>query len=268
MNLIRILIIFTFCASMACKQGPKIIESTGQEQVNAVSSTGIFSDAAPQSKNSESGVSSFSDDLHKVKVIEVLPTDKYVYLNVEEEGEDTYWIATRKQEINKGESYFYRGGLLKTQFESKEYNRIFDKIFLVSNIVPANHSSGAVKSSQRQSTSGQTNNATMATSKSALSDAVKEASTSISELVNNKEAYEGQKVQLSGMVTKVNPNIMGRNWIHLKDGSMDNYDLVITSSVAIPEGHEVSLVGIVTLDRDFGAGYSYDLLVENAELVR
>ncbi len=70
-----------------------------------------------------------------------MPTDRYVYLRVSE-GKHEFWIATRKQEVEKGSIYYYKGGLLKTHFESKEYQKVFDTIYLVSSLVPENHSKG------------------------------------------------------------------------------------------------------------------------------
>ena len=61
---------------------------------------------------------------------------------------------------------------------------------------------------------------------------------------------------------------MGRNWIHLRDGSQDDYDFVVTSSSMIPEGHVVTLSGTLNLDKDFGAGYRYDIIVENAQVIK
>ena len=95
-----------------------------------------------------------------------------------------------------------------------------------------------------------------------IRDFQSEGSIKIKELVENKEKYAGQEVQLSGEVIKVNPNIMGRNWIHLIDGTMDDYDLVITTDINIPEGAFVTLKGQVSLDKDFGAGYFYEVIVE------
>jgi hypothetical protein len=163
-------------------------------------------------------------------------------------------------DVELGKQYFFRGGLLKTHFESKEYNRIFEKVYLVSNLVPSEHSQTESKTVSAE-----------AETKAVVSDVKiehKEGSISIKELVDNKSKYKDQTVQLTGNVVKVNPNIMGRNWIHIKDGTLDDYDLVITSSVAIPEGHIVSLKGQVKLDQNFGAGYTYELIVENAEIVR
>jgi hypothetical protein len=60
---------------------------------------------------------------------------------------------------------------------------------------------------------------------------------------------------------------MGRNWVHLRDGTQDDFDLVITCSMMIPGGHKVTVVGTVALDKDFGAGYTYGILLEGGEVV-
>ena len=78
------------------------------------------------------------DELHTVVVDEVLPATKYVYVHVSE-GANQFWVATALKDVHVGETYFYKGGLLKTNFESKEYNRTFERIYLVSQFVPAKH---------------------------------------------------------------------------------------------------------------------------------
>jgi hypothetical protein len=198
-----------------------------------------------------------NDKIHIVTVNEVLPTSKYVYLNVNE-GDEQFWVAAIKQEANVGDSYMYKGGILKRNFESKEYNRVFDVVYLVTNLVP-------VKKAPKTDTDQLENTETENTSEE-LTLIEHEGSIKISELVSNPKKYEGQSVQLSGRVSKINPNIMKRNWIHLQDGSKDDYDLVITSDTFVPEGSIITVKGTVTLNIDFGAGYQYDILVENGIL--
>lgn len=241
----------------SCNRGPKIISSP-VETAPSQSSTGIFSDvgSVPTTASIETKV----DDMHSVLVNEVLPTDKYIYLNVTE-NDETFWIATGKREVNKGETYIYKGGLLKTNFESKEYNRTFDKIFLVSNIVPDTHGHDHnVANPQKIETHSVEDS-------SLPRNIEKEGSIKISSLVSDPKKYEGKSIQISGECVKINPNIMGKNWIHLKDGSKDDYDLVITSDMIVPEGHVVTMSGIVSLDKDFGAGYRYDIIVEDGKII-
>ena len=90
----------------------------------------------------------------------------------------------------------------------------------------------------------------------------------ISDLVSDPKKYEGHTVQLSGKCVKVNPNIMNLNWIHLQDGSKDDFDMVITTNTFVPEGKLITIRAVVSLNRDFGAGYKYDLILENGTLVQ
>ena len=80
----------------------------------------------------------------------------------------------------------------------------------------------------------------------------------------------GQMVTVRGKVTKYNAGIMGRNWIHLQDGSGSEvdgtHDLVVTTDAGIAAGNVITIKGIVALDQDFGAGYKYPLLVEEATI--
>ena len=240
----------------SCGDNPKVIAAKGDDS-SLEKKTGIFSDGGLDvAIQPESGA--VSKDVHTVVVEEILPTSKYVYLYVKE-GEKKFWIATGKQEVEMGATYFYKGGLLKRNFESKEHNRIFDELYLVSRVVPVNHGgsdAAVVNTDENVSTSSEPRNINV------------EGSVKIADLVANPEKYEGQIIQISGECVKVNPNIMERNWMHLKDGSKDDYDLVVTSKMAVPQGHIVTMKGKVVLNKDFGAGYRYDILLEDGELVR
>lgn len=264
MNNIRILFIPILLSliTIGCNRGPKIIPITTEEtQRIPPVSTGIFSNDGISTTPQDGAM---SDDIHTVIVNEVLPTEKYIYLNVNE-GEETFWIATQKKEVKKGETYFYKGGLMKTNFESKEYKRTFDRIYLVSNIVPVNHGSSEMAEELADETGSTEMNADNGNQ---IKNIIKTGSIRISEIIGNPKKYEGQTVQISGQCTKLNANIMGRNWIHLNDGSNEGRDMIITSEVAVPEGHVVTMKGIVNLNRDFGAGYKYDIIIEEGEIIK
>lgn len=195
-----------------------------------------------------------ASDWKTVTVDEVLNTQKYSYLNVKEAG-DTYWLATLKADFQKGMELSYRGGLLKTNFKSIEYDRVFEKLYLVSEI----RSSGkAITTAEPVLSAGNA----MA-SKPNL-----EGVTKLSDIVANPEKFKNKKVKVYGEVTKVNQMIMDRNWLHIKDGTADKYDFVLTSQSSVPVGHSVLFEGIISIDKDFGAGYSYPILLENATFVK
>ncbi|NOZ52432.1 MAG: hypothetical protein GXP08_04710 [Gammaproteobacteria bacterium] len=78
----------------------------------------------------------------------------------------------------------------------------------------------------------------------------------------------GKQVQIRGKVVKVNNGIMKRNFLHVKDGSgkEGTDDLIVTSKQTANIGDDVTVIGTVVLDTDFGFGYAYPLLVEKSEI--
>jgi len=94
----------------------------------------------------------------------------------------------------------------------------------------------------------------------------------VAELYAKKASLNKQKVTVRGRVVKVNPNIMGRNWIHIQDGTGDpaknTYDLVVTSTDIAKIGDIVAIEGTLATDKDFGFGYKYDVIVEDSVLTK
>ncbi|MEN8125360.1 MAG: GW dipeptide domain-containing protein [Bacteroidota bacterium] len=248
-----------FIIVTACNKGPKDISPLDDK--NFEKNTGIFSketsDYTPIKTNQ-----SLSNEMHKVIIKEIITATKYTYLNVQE-NDKQFWIATRKQDVNKGGTYYYNGGLLKTNFESKEHNKIFDTIYLVTSLVQEIHGINSPKTDTQISKQNIKEKPTASSEKIIK----QEGSITIADLVENSKKYEGKTVQISGKCVKINPNIMGKNWIHIKDGSKDDYDLIITSDKFVKEGTMITIKATVTLNKDFGAGYKYDLILENGIII-
>lgn len=91
----------------------------------------------------------------------------------------------------------------------------------------------------------------------------------VEEVYKEKDALANGKVVVRGKVVKVNPGIMGKNWLHVRDGSGGDgtNDLTVTTAGALPDVGEVVVVaGTVVLDQDFGMGYQYPVIVQDAEI--
>jgi len=97
-----------------------------------------------------------------------------------------------------------------------------------------------------------------------------EGGKTIGEIWNERQALAGQTVTFRGEVVKrPPPRIMGRNWIHLRDGTTGEGDigeLTVTTSASPEVGSTILVSGTVFIDRDFGYGYRYDLLIEDASI--
>ena len=208
-----------------------------------------------------------SRKMHKVVVKEVIPGNKYVYVLVEEDGR-SFWISSGMQELKKGETYYYSESILKTGFESKEHKRVFDTLYLVTTLVPEAHGQDMHSFNPGSSDKEQLEIVKKSIVEEEDSTAVFAGRIRIADLVDDPEKYAGKKVELKGLCSKVNPGIMGRNWLHLQDGSKDDYDLVITSSETVEKGAEVTIRGLVKLNVDLGSGYAYPILVENGVIVQ
>jgi hypothetical protein len=90
----------------------------------------------------------------------------------------------------------------------------------------------------------------------------------VESLNQNKATLVGQTVSAQGKVVKVNNGIMGRNFVHVQDGTGDasSNNLIVTSKQTAAVGDQVSVSGVVAVNRDFGSGYSYPLLIEEATI--
>lgn len=258
-NMQRIVIFFFLSLGIsltACNRGPKVIESDSASAEQTGSADHIHtSDQA--AKNT-----SLSDE-HIVKVEEVLDTEKYSYLHVSENGEK-FWIAIPRMDIEVGETIYYKGGLMKKNFLSREYNRVFETLYLVSDLRRQPMASGSGSAVDEALQHIHAGNAIPEGEPVNVQQA--EGSIELSKLIANKEKYEDKKVQVTGKVVKINPNIMNRNWVHLQDGSGEDIDLTITTNTNVPLGHTVTMEGTITLNKDFGAGYFYDIIMEDAVL--
>ncbi len=94
----------------------------------------------------------------------------------------------------------------------------------------------------------------------------------VAEVWAERQALAGQEVTIRGRVVKYSPSIMGKNWLHLRDGTGSaadgTHDLTVTTQGFARVGDLVTVTGTVTVDRDLGMGYQYDVLVEQAGVVK
>lgn len=195
--------------------------------------------------------------IHEVVINDFMDASRYTYLNVTED-EKTFWIAVPYTEVNKGDTYYYRGGVLMNNFESKEHDRIFETLYLVSGISKTPNLDSFASEGMP----------TMENAEMPKVDKVDPIAggTSFSDLFSNPSDYDNKTIIVTGQCVKVNRNIMGKNWIHLQDGSMDDkenkLDLTVSTMEDVNIGDIVTFEGKIATNRDFGAGYRYDLIME------
>jgi hypothetical protein len=210
----------------------------------------------------ETPVAGADQDVHEVMITEILAAPSYTYLKADEKGMEI-WMAVTQSDIETGKKYYYSKPLEMTNFKSKELDRTFESILFINKLVSdpselaskkvAPNSDGTKASPNRQE---------------GLSIEPEEGAINIQELYANKSSYVDKTVKVKGLVTKFNAGIMERNWVHIQDGTGNdkNFDLTITTEDMVSAGQIVVFEGIVSLDKDFGYGYKYDLIIEKATL--
>lgn len=199
---------------------------------------------------------------HKVKVEEVIKAPSYMYLRVTEDGKE-YWVATTDQPIEVGMTVYYDKGLVMKDFEVKELERTFESLWFVQKFRTekgVTRSEGSVSPHGGGQIAPQSN---VAVEK--LPGGV-----TVAELYASPSSFEGKAISIRAKVTKYNTNIMGRNWVHLQDGTKhgDKFDVTLTTRDAVEVGAEVVFKATVTLNKDFGAGYKYDIILEEGSLAK
>lgn len=207
---------------------------------------------------SKKDLENLAPGVHKVICQEVIQTSAYTYLGVMEEDKET-WLAIPSTDAKEGNTYYYQrsSAAEMIDFKSKELNRTFPKVLFLEGV-----SSEPIITQTKLPHPKPT-----LEKKEVTIEAVKDGIT-ISELFKNKKNYAGKTVKVKGEVTKFSKGIMNKNWIHLQDGTKDNddYDLIITSNVGTKVGDVITIKGKVFLDKDFGHGYFYKLIIEEGTI--
>ena len=165
-----------------------------------------------------------------------------------------YWVAVEGTKVEKGTEVRFTEELRAKDFESKALNRKFDEIVFASNL-------------QYRTNVPEKGNLSLITEQVKESPYKQKDTMSIKEAWENRVSLKDKTIAVRGKVVKASPNILGRNWVHIQDGTGEGTEvgrIVFTSSELPKVGDIVTAKGVVNVDKDFGSGYSYKIIIENA----
>ena len=232
-------------------------------------------------------------------ILETMDAAGYTYMNLDT-GTQQVWVAIPQSEVNNGEKVAVLEGMEMKDFHSISFNRTFASIIFSPGLVgaaPASphgqampppaaaddsfaaaveaeraaSSAGAAPVQPQQGSAGSMG-AVAPFTETEVEKAGGDNSFTVEEIFAQAKELDGQKVRVRGQVVKYNANIMGRNWLHLQDGSGDpmhnTHDLVVTTTEALSGPNVITIEGVVAADKDFGAGYKYVVLIENSTILR
>lgn len=192
------------------------------------------------------------------EVLEARDVDSYTYLRLKT-GNGEVWAAVPKSALAKGDKVTIVKPMTMRDFESKTLQRKFDTIVF-----------GQLASTDGRSASphGQAP-ATSATAIKVAKASGPDGKT-VAEVINGKATLSGKPVLVHAQVVKISKGIMGKNWLHLQDGSGSSadgtHDIVVTTKDVAGVGDVVHVKGIVRTNVDIGGGYNYTVLIEDASV--
>jgi hypothetical protein len=193
-------------------------------------------------------------------VLETMSSGGYTYVRLAtSRGEE--WGAVPETPVKTGELFTIVGAMGVTAFSSQPLNRTFDRIYF-----------GVAGGDSYRQIAGMHNGALpqRLTLEAPLEKAAGPEGRTVAEIVRNRSALDGKPVAVRGKVVRYSPGILERNWLHLQDGTGDEreFDLPVTTTTTAAVGETVLARGVVRVDRDFGAGTSYPVVIEEASVSR
>ena len=193
------------------------------------------------------------------RVAETMNASGYTYLQVES-GNHKVWVAAPELAVKVGDQVTVKDGAPMTNYHSKTLNRTFDVVYFA----------GSVAVNNRPTAAAATPSASKAPAAVDLSN-IKRAPNgqTVAEIYAGSAKLAGEKVTFRGRVVKFNGGIMGKNWLHVRDGtgSDGSNDLTITSQGKAKVGDLVLVTGVLATNRNFGGGYKYPVIIEEATIV-
>jgi hypothetical protein len=220
------------------------------------------------------------------EVMEVINVANFTYLRLKT-GNGDIWAAVVQTPIQQGATVTIENAIVMSNFESKALKRTFPSIIFGSLSGAAATPSAAMQASPAMASSASSAPSASGSKLMGMSSSlmpkkmettgdvhVKKASGkdahTVADVITKSTDLKDKTVVVRGKVVKYNAGIMGKNWIHLRDGSgsveKDTNDILVTSTSPANVGDIITAKGVVHLDKDFGAGYSYKVLIEDATL--
>ena len=197
-------------------------------------------------------------------VAETMDAGGYTYLRLKT-AKGEVWAAVTQATLKTGSEVTIGNASWMEGFESKTLNRGFERILFGSLIAPGG--TAAEQAPHASVASGAPDVGDVKVEKAPGKDG-----RTVAEIFASNATLKGTEVAVRGKVVKWNAAILGRNWMHLRDGSgspekQDN-DLTVTTTETVAKGDIVTVRGKLSLGKDFGAGYVYPVILEDAKLVK
>jgi len=198
----------------------------------------------------------FGKETYEAKITELINAGSYTYLGVKNEDKE-YWVVTSRIELPIGAWIRFEKDLSYEKYHSEALNRDFENVIFTNTIY-------------FRTDIEESKNVDFMTEPLEKSPFVTNKTVSLKEMQDKKDSLNGKEILFRAKVAKVSKNILDRNWIHLQDGTgVPNEGepvgrVVATSKESPKVGDVVTVKGTLSVDKSFGSGYVYPLIIEQA----
>ena len=199
-----------------------------------------------------------NDDSFSGVVVETMDARGYTYVQVDT-GSEKIWAAGPAAAIKPGDKVTITKQMPMYNYRSSSLKREFDVLYFVGGFGAGGAGSAGVGQQAHAATGNQSETAL------ALNFEKAAGGKSIAEIIQQQKQLAEQNVRVRGKVVKYNQNIMGKDWIHIRDSSGDG-DLTITTQDKVTLGDVILADGKIKLNKDFGYGYAYEVMMEDAKI--
>jgi len=195
-------------------------------------------------------------------VLETLDASRYTYLRIDLGKGKEAWAAVPKATVAVGSRVRVGGAMLMTDFNSQSLKRTFPEIYF------GELQEGSASAAGNAAPGSGSPEATAPVVVGKVKPAEGDSGRTIAQILEKPAALGGKRVAVRGVVVKSTVGVLGRNWLHIRDNSAKegSDDLTVTTTDAASVGQTVLVEGTVAQDKDFGAGYRYAVLVEDASV--
>jgi len=204
------------------------------------------------------------------KVVETMNAGGYTYVCVEKTGKKT-WVAVPQMKVSVGSDMAFQPGAVMSNFTSKTLNRTFDSIVFSGGLASGGGAAAAPGMPGGDKGHGGSKANVLELDKGVKVEKAAGANAyTVGEIYAKSTSLNSKQVTVKGKVVKISQGIMGKNWVHLQDGSGDQqkgtHNLVATTKDTVSVGDVVTVTGTFAKDKDFGAGYVYKAIIEDAKV--
>jgi hypothetical protein len=226
-------------------------------------------------------------------VLETIQVSRYTYLRIGASGQPGTWAAVSSApEVKVGDSVRVLHGQIMENFKSTALNRTFDKIYFGvlddgksqaaagsnphAGIDMSNPHAAASAGVPGANPDGVNPHAQVAASAQAIpvakvAKAKGELGYTVADIFAKRSALSGKLVRVRAVVVKTTSGVMGKTFLHVRDGSgsekTNDFDLAITTQEQPQLSDTLLFEGKLGVDVDFGAGYKYPVIIQDARLV-